>query len=341
MLTNLLLVFLAAWVPQHTPATVGFRGLKALPGGTAWVSGAKGTWLRTTNGGHHWQSGVVPDAESLDFRGLEALDANAAWLMSSGEGDKSRIFHTADGGRNWTLQFTNPDPKGFWDAIRFWDPQHGILLGDPVDGRFVIFTTVDGGHTWQRRATPPALPDEGAFAASNSSLAVLGKSEVWFGTGGQGAARVFHSTDRGASWRVSSTPIRNGSKTAGIFSLLFLNSRYGVAVGGDYAKPDESTRNIAITTDGGYTWTQPATRPAGYRSGIAFHDGERLLVAVGPNGSDISRDYGKTWTRVDSQGFNAVAFAPKSKKNVQGWAAGPEGRVAAWTSLPTKTQSKR
>jgi photosystem II stability/assembly factor-like uncharacterized protein len=325
-----ILLLLAAWLPQQTAATASLRGLKALPDGTVWASGTKGTFLRTTDGGRGWQSGMAPDAGSLDFRAVEALDANTAWLMSAGEGVKSRVYRTGDGGKTWKLQFTNPDAKGFWDGLRFWDAQHGILLGDPVDGRFTIFTTADGGATWQRQSPPAALPDEGAFAASNTSLALHGKSEVWFGTGGPGAARVFHSTDRGKTWHVSTTPIRNGAATAGIFSLLFVNSRYGIAVGGDYAKPNETAHNIAITTDGGYTWDEPPSRPAGYRSAIAFNGVAKLMVAVGTNGSDISRDYGRTWRPIDAQGFNAVAFAPKGA----GWAAGPEGSLAIWTASP-------
>jgi len=61
------------------------------------------------------------------------------------------------------LQLTNPDPKGFFDALAFWDATHGIAVGDPVDGHITIFTTDDGGVHWVRRATPAALPNEGAF----------------------------------------------------------------------------------------------------------------------------------------------------------------------------------
>src|SRR5262249_55012229 len=33
-----------------------------------WASGQGGTWLRTLDGGAHWQSGRVPGADSLQFR---------------------------------------------------------------------------------------------------------------------------------------------------------------------------------------------------------------------------------------------------------------------------------
>jgi photosystem II stability/assembly factor-like uncharacterized protein len=65
--------------------------------------------------------------------------------MSSGPGEKSRIYGTADGGAHWSPLYTNPDAGGFFDALAFWDARRGIVLGDPVDGQFVILTTGDGG----------------------------------------------------------------------------------------------------------------------------------------------------------------------------------------------------
>ena len=43
------------------------------------------------------------------------------------------------------FQSINHDPTGFLDAIAFWDAEHGIAMGDPVNGRFMILTTADGG----------------------------------------------------------------------------------------------------------------------------------------------------------------------------------------------------
>ena len=37
-------------------------------------------------------------------------------------------------GATWKLLFTNPDAKGFFDAIAFWDSRQGIVAGDAVDG---------------------------------------------------------------------------------------------------------------------------------------------------------------------------------------------------------------
>jgi len=293
-----------------------------------WASGTNGTYLETIDGGATWWVGVVSGADELDFRGVQGIDPRRAYLLSSGPGDKSRIYRiywTIDAGPRSELQFTNPDQSGFWDAIAFWDAQHGIVLGDPVDGKFVIFVTEDGGAHWQRKPTPPALPNEGAFAASGTCLRARGKSEAWFGTGGPGAARVFHSTDRGETWKVIATPIRNDSASAGIFSIAFSDERHGVVVGGDYSKPDDASHNVAITSDGGRTWTEPSgPHPNGFRSAVTWVVDRKMWIATGTTGSDVSYDDGKSWRRFDEHAYNAISFL--SSKT--GWAVGPKGALA-------------
>jgi photosystem II stability/assembly factor-like uncharacterized protein len=325
--TLLVLVSIAqaqTWTIHSSGTTASLRGVSAVNAKVVWASGTGGTYLETTDGGASFRAAVVPGGEQLDFRGVHAVDQRTAYLLSSGEGDKSRIYETTDGGSHWTLQLINPDPKGFFDALAFWNPRHGIVLGDPVDGRFVILTTGDGGEHWTRQPGPPALANEGGFAASNSCLAVLGDSEVWFASGGVGAARVFHSSDAGRTWTVAATPIRNDSASAGIFSLAFSDDGHGVAVGGDYTKAADASHNVAVTSDGGRTWVEPSgVHPSGYRSAVAFLADRHMWITTGPSGSDVSSDNGATWRRFDAGSYNAVGFAPGGV----GWVVGPKGGV--------------
>ena len=316
-----------SWQPQPAPSKASLRGLCAVDARVVWASGTAGTWLVTADGGQSWRAARVPGAERLDFRAVHALDRNTAWLLSIGTGAQSRIYKTGDGGAHWQLQFTDPDARGFFDGLAFWDAAHGIVVGDPVDGRFAIFTTQDGGAHWTRHSAPPAVPNEGVFAASNSSLAVRGKREAWFATGGPGGARVFHSRDGGVTWTVAATPVRNDGPSAGIFSLAFRDARHGIAVGGDYAKPSQDTANIAITADGGRTWTVPhGARPAGFRSAVAYIAGRKLWVATGTTGTDLSSDHGQSWKPIDAAPYNALAFL----RSGAGWAAGPGGHIAVF-----------
>lgn len=318
-----------AWVAQASRTTASLRGLSVVDARVAWASGTGGTYLRTTDGGATWRADTVPGATGLDFRDVQAFDASNAYLLSAGEGRQSRIYRTRDGGRSWALQFTNPGPEGFFDGMAFRDPAHGIAYSDPVGGRFLVIATGDGGATWTPvppAGIPPALPGEAAFAASGTGIAISGDT-VWFATGGGAQARVFRSTDGGRTWTVVPVPFAAGNPAAGIFSLAFRDARYGVAVGGDYQHPAADSGNVAVTRDGGVTWTATrGTRPRGYRSGAAWVPGTnpRLVVAVGTSGSDYSADGGESWTPIDTVGFNAVASAGPGAT----WAVGAGGRIA-------------
>lgn len=309
---------------------VGYRGLSPVDARVAWASGTGGTWARTTDGGKTWQRGVVADASALDFRDVHAFDGKHAVVLSAG--DDARIYETTDGGATWRLTWRKTGPGVFFDAFAFWDAKHGIAMGDPVDGRYAMIATDDGGRTWTElpaSARPEAMANEAAFAASGTCLVVEGSSNAWIATGGGAAARVFRSTDRGRTWTAAETPIRAGAQAAGVFSLAFRDAKHGVAVGGDYTKPDEGEDVVALTDDGGRTWRKiEGTGPRGYRSGVAYGeiDGRRAVVAVGTSGSDVSYDDGRTWSPLGDTGFNAVAFAGGAF-----WAAGPEGRLERLT----------
>jgi len=319
-----------SWKPQTSTTAASLRGISAVSATVAWASGSKGTYLRTTDGGITWHAGVVKGAADMDFRTIRAFDERAAVMISSGEGPFSRVYRTGDGGANWSLVYTNPDAAGFFDAAGFWDEAHGILLGDPVKGRFTILTTADGGVNWHREKGPAAGAKEGAFAASGSCLFLRGTREAWFSTGGPGGARVFHTGDGGETWSVAKTPVRSDSPNAGIFSLAFSGGLHGVAVGGDYKNEKDAAGNIAITEDGGKSWSVPAgsgnisNAPGGYRSAVAYIASRKMWIATGPSGSDLSLDGGKSWKAFDTAAYNAMSFTADGV----GWAVGPGGTVA-------------
>jgi photosystem II stability/assembly factor-like uncharacterized protein len=284
--------------------------------------------LRTTDGGLSWQKLSVT-GDSLDFRDVDAVDANTTYLLSIGNGPSSRIYKTNDGGQTWQLQFKNEDPKAFLDAMSFWDADHGIAFGDSVDGQFYVMTTDNGGAVWSRvnaNALPAALENEGAFAASGTNIAILGKTHAWIGTGAARSARVLCTTDRGKTWQSATTPLDSGP-SAGIFSIAFRDEKHGVIAGGDYTKEKEINNNLALTNDGGATWTL-VKGLSGFRSAIAYIPGTKTLVAVGPGGADYSNDDGKTWTVLAGPGFDTLSFA--RGKSV-GWASGAKGILARLT----------
>jgi photosystem II stability/assembly factor-like uncharacterized protein len=307
-----------------------------------WASGNHGTVLLTTDGGSSWKASRFSGAEDLDFRDVHGVDERVAYLLSIGAGEKSRIYKTTDGGKSWLLQLTVRDARGFLDAIAFRDADHGIAMGDPISGRFTISTTDDGGVNWKpgsTNETPPALANEGAFAASGTCLVVEGEKNAWFGTGGGQVSRVFRSTDRGRTWTAHATPIAAGNASSGIFSVAFRDPDHGVAVGGDYKQADRAGQVAAWTSDGGRTWKPPEGRgPRGLRSGVVYlPNGSRpTLVAVGPSGADTSVDDGHSWSPLSETGAHAVGTSDPDS----GWAVGENGIIVRF-QIPSASTPNR
>jgi hypothetical protein len=335
----------SVWQMQDSGTTAGLRGIDSVDGTNgmvAWASGTGGTVLRTTDGGAHWQRCATPDADkdgaTLDFRGVQAWDRNSAVVMSSGKGDLSRLYLTTDGCETWKLVLANPDKDGFWDAYKM-DRDSAILLGDPVRNHFALWRTNINkyANTSDRfNHTPRAHKGESAFAASNSAVFVESVyRNFWIATGGVSGSRVIrrvnHDFDDFAfdTFPSSVVPVGSHTESSGVFSVAFreeppVSTRdtdciTGVAVGGDYLKPDIGLNTSAFSADSGKTWIASTTPPHGYRSAVQWRESLKAWITVGTNGSDISRDDGKTWQALDNGNWNALSLP---------FVVGPNGRIA-------------
>jgi len=333
------------WVMLNSGTTSSLRGVKALQGGVVWASGTDGTVVRSEDGGYLWQRCTVPKgAEKLDFRGIWAWDAQTAVAMSSGPGDASRIYKTTDGCQTWALKYSNLEEKGFWDTIVGVLDKHLYVLGDPVDGEFRIYTSRDAGETWfllDDKGLDADAKSEGAFAASNSaftSVVTPAGVRLLFGSGGAGGAFMHFTSARCEArrgdgscpivWQRVGVPMAGGSGGAGVFGIA-AKDFVVVAVGGNYEKPAETAGTAAYLTPASKTWTAAAVPPHGYRSGVAYDPKARVWIAVGTNGSDFSRDDGKTWQPLDDGNWNALSLP---------YVVGPKGRIAklADGAIPAK-----
>ncbi len=357
------------WQVQDSGVTASLRGIDSVNGAVAWASGTGGAVVKTTDGGAHWQKCAVPEAATdgaaLDFRGVQGFDAKMAIVMASGPGDKSRLYKTTDGCKTWALILRNPDaPGGFFDSFWFNGP-HGLVLGDPVGGKFALFKTANGGKTWKRDMLQGlALNGRSlaAFAASNSCIARGNREFVrGFAAGGKDGAVLFSRIDdpdddeptalitklvrKKPVWKSAPIAVAAGSESAGAFAIAY---RYPVttgicqecsfgenarlmAVGGDYTKPNESTGTAAWSADGGEHWTASIKMPHGYRSAVQWSDALRVWIAVGTNGSDISRDDGKSWQPLDDGNWNALSLP---------FVVGPNGRIARLNSTAPRSAKK-
>ncbi len=308
-----------AWREHSTGSEASLRGLAVaeMKDGSSvyWVTGAKRT-VRLSLDGENWSDrSPTGYPDELEFRSIHAWDAQRAIIASAGS--PAVVLLTENGGESWTEVYRDDREKAFFDGLRFLDDRRGVLFGDPVQGHFEVFTTIDAGRTWQSidaASLPPTLPDEAAFAASNSAMIVVPPETILIGSGGSSlpSSRIHRSRDFGKSWSVTRCEIPSGA-TNGIFSIT-TNLQHGdnarvIAVGGDY-RPEVTERGASAVSQGGGSFAASTVMPAAYRSSVVYSTGNENTragyYACGPTGTDWSAD-GSQWIKISPIGFHALA----------------------------------
>lgn len=265
----------------------------------------------------------ISDSLSLNFRSA-AITAHYAFGLTIGS--PALIFRMKNDEKQ--LVYREAHPQAFYDSMEFWNDREGIAIGDSTDGCLSVVITRDGGTTWEKLSCdqlPIGLENEGAFAASDTNIAMVG-DRTWVATT---AGRVYFSPDKGTTWEVFETPIVKEEETQGIYSIAFYDALHGFAIGGDYTKPDANAANKIITNDGGRTWQLVAqNQEPGYRSCVQYIPGSegKELVAVGFKGIDYSQDAGYNWKHLSDEGFYTLRFVNDSVA----YAAG-QGRISKLT----------
>lgn len=293
------------------------RGLSVVNDKVIWVSGSNGMVGRSIDSGKTWKWIRVKDFEKTDFRDIEAFDENIAVIM--GIDSPAYILRTIDGGGTWKLVYENKTKGMFLDAMEFWNEQSGIVIGDPINGKFFIARSFNGGNTWQNipeKNYPAADSGEACFAASGTNIRKFGNDAACFVTGGL-HSRLFIKD------KIIILPIAQGKVTTGANSIAVKNKKNFIVVGGDFNTPDSIYKNCIITNDGGHTWKYPSVGPHGYRSCVEFIN-KNKWISCGLNGVDITNDNGYTWKWISKESFNACRKA-KDGKNV--FFAGGKGMI--------------
>jgi photosystem II stability/assembly factor-like uncharacterized protein len=267
----ILLVFLTSsnicqqyWVEQNSGVTVDLNSVSKSQNANyvGWICGNSGTVIRTTNNGQNWLNATgsgIPNSVSLV--NIFAVDPNTA-ITAGYQGSNTWVWKTTNGGTNWVQVFTQTG--GFIDAVWMFSNSEGIMVGDPVGGRWSIWKTTNGGSNWD--STNIFLPQAGTETGYNNSLFYL-YSKIWFGTNN---SRIYYSSNNGSNWFAEPTTGQTNT-----FSIWFdYNQSEGVSGGA----------NLLQTTNSGGTWTLLPTPGTGNINGLI---GSPLPVD--------NLDFGFTW----------------------------------------------
>jgi photosystem II stability/assembly factor-like uncharacterized protein len=308
----------------HQDNKTSLRGLSVVNDKVVWVSGNKGTVGRSIDGGKTWKWLTVQGFENRDFRDIEAFDGVTAIIMSIDA--PAYILKTVNAGETWKLVYENKTPGMFLDAMEFWNEQSGIVIGDPIKGKFFIARTFDEGKTWRPipfDKLPAADSGEACFASSGTNIRKLDRDEACFVTGGK-RSRLF--------WKGEPIllPLVQGKETTGANSIAIRDdrklkgSKYFVVVGGDFTQPTDTTKNCFVTMDAGKNWIAPKTPPHGYRSCVEFIS-KTNVITCGTTGVDISEDGGLNWKLISSASYHVCR---KAKDGKAVFLAGANGKIA-------------
>lgn len=244
---------------------------------------------------------IYRDTLKLEFRSIAQTSKNVFLLSVA---NPALLYQVSKKTLKVKLVYKEINPKVFYDSMQFWNDKEGIAIGDPIEDTFSIIVTRDGGETWTKILSdklPTNAKGEAAFAASNSNIVIKG-NDTWLVSGGK-KARVFHSSDKGRTWKVVDTPIVQGKTMTGIFTADFYDSKHGFVAGGDYELPEQKTDNKAFTKDGGKTWELTGQDQGfGYASCVQYVPGSNAkeLVCVGASGIQYSQDGGANWKELSN-----------------------------------------
>jgi photosystem II stability/assembly factor-like uncharacterized protein len=165
----------AHWVRQMVATTDKFDGVVFTDTNTGWATavrpvhyddiGEPDDWRasiwHTSDGGQTWAQQQVPGDVSLLSR-IDFVDSQTGWTVGVKlvgyeanwwPQQHGAIYHTTDGGRTWTEQYS-PELAMSFKAVDFVDANNGWVAGFVTESSIqggVMYHTTDGGKTWARQ----------------------------------------------------------------------------------------------------------------------------------------------------------------------------------------------
>lgn len=282
----------------------------ACGGGIKTAASCDTVLMRTADAGATWtQQDSVACGDLCAPGQIDAVDSQHAWAIvhcAQGTGAAcGGLLQTADGGTMWSAVAL---PTGFRPRrVDFLTVAEGWVSGSDCPAanntlnacRAVVERTTDGGSTWQPEALPPPLTG-GSVSFANAEDGFLVPSPVPFCTMQGCWVDVYATRDGGQTWsKVTSTYRRSGFQGMPTFvspTVGFVPVSPGAGGG---------TGGLAITTDGGHSWTSSGSDEwaIGALSAVSANNiwaigGESLPPGASRGFLVHSTDGGRTWAQV-------------------------------------------
>ncbi len=269
-----------------------------------------------SRGGNEGGTGAKFERYRVDyfdnFYGIASGSPSDFWIV----GNSGRILYSADGGKNWQIQFggtaenlysvTSVDARRAWacggsgtilhteDGGGTWVRQNTSLRHPIFRIQFVnakvgyacgyyglFLRTVDGGRTWEDKSIGEDVTLRGMYFLSEKEGYVAGE----FGT-------ILKTQDGGSTFSRLSSP-----STQTLLAAYFSDIRTGYAAGIDGM--------IVKTMDGGSSWTREDSGVKDHLIGIGGKG--QTVVAVGLRGAVTVKGSEGKWIPGDARTLNWIS----------------------------------
>ncbi len=297
------------------------RAIQVINDSVVYFAGSKGKFGSIIDNKIHLDS-IIFEGKKLNFRSI-AFNGTHLFILSIE--NPAVLYKIKPLGKKFDIPkivYQEKHTKVFYDALKFYDNKNGIAMGDPTGECLSVILTKDGGNTWQKITCdklPKTFEGEAAFAASNTNIATYNK-KTWLVTGGK-KARVFISNKFGENWEAVDTPIVQGEKMTGIFTVDFYNKNNGIIMGGNWKNKGNSQATKAITKNGGKTWQLVAKGELpGYISCVQYvpNTKGKKIIAVSTEGIFFSKNKGENWNKISNESYYSIQFINKNKAWLSG-----------------------
>ena len=322
-ITIIFLVFFLSTQSQNTTIEIAeefkvqntsIRAIKVINDSTVWFAGSNGKFGRIIKNQVILDS-IALKGKKLNFRSI-AFNGESIFILSIE--NPAILYEINPFGEKTDLPkivYQENHDNVFYDAMAFFDTKNGIAMGDPTSSCLSVILTHNGGKTWKKLPCdnlPNIHEGEAAFAASNTNIAISGK-KAWLVTGGK-KARIFYSNNLGLNWSVVKTPITQGGKMTGIFTVDFYDDKNGIIMGGNWEEKSNTNATKAITNDGGKTWNLISQNQLpGYISCVQYvpNSEGKKIIAVSTEGIYYSENKGNIWHKISDKGYYSIQFIDK------------------------------
>lgn len=315
------------WYPQNSGTTKILNAVYFLDENTGWAVGEDGTILKTTDSGSEWI--IQQSVTEQNLTDIQFVDANDGWIVSGyylSSGEHALILKTTNGGSNWFQQLA--DTTYVLNSVYLLDANTGWAAG----GIGTILKTTDAGNNWvsQNSGTDIDLravhfidPDNGW--AVGGSWSILGPLP----------GVISKTTDGGTNWIswIDTLTWFEGGRL--FYSVYFIDSNTGWAVGFFDGTGAPATGVILKTTDGGLNWVSQNSGTDRLLTSVYFIDSNTGYAVGGdwvPGAIGVilkTTDGGTNWISQDTYRMLTSVYFTDSNN---GWAVGANGTILHTTN---------